>query len=321
MGRPRKQNRHLPQRMMQRRGAYYYVVRGEWRPLGRDYGEALRLWAEWEGEDRPKGSTVADAIAYYLIAKTPELSPKTLESYRTSQAKLVERFGSTRLEALRPENVTAYLRTAKSKVGANRDKALLSAAYNWVNGEGWLKTVGYNPARVRRNKEQPRRRYVTDAELIALLSAAGPKLALMIELAYITGIRKGDLLRIRLADLREDGLHVQQAKTGAQQVFAWTDGLRRITEAARGLRRTVGSLWLFPADRHPGEPTTALALRTSWERAREAAGLADIRWHDLRRKAGSDADRGDAQALLGHTDARITDRHYRVKPSVVKPLR
>lgn len=321
MGRPRKQNRHLPQRMMQRRGAYYYVVQGEWRPLGRDFGEALRLWAEWEGQDRPKGSTVADALAYYLIAKTPELSPKTMEGYRVSQMKLTERFGDTRLESLKPEHVTTYLRSAKSKVGANRDKALLSAAYNWVNGEGWLKTVGYNPARVRRNKEMPRRRYVTDAELVALLAAAGPKLALMIELAYITGVRKGDLLRIRLADLREDGLHVQQGKTGARQVFAWTDGLRRITEAARGLRRTVGSLWLFPADRKPGEPMTALALRTAWERAREASGVKDVRWHDLRRKAGSDAAKGDAQAMLGHADARVTERHYRVKPTVVKPLR
>ena len=321
MGRPRKHNRHLPRRMMQRRGAYYYVVQGEWLPLGRDYGEALRLWAEMEGRDKPKGNTVADALAYYLAAKDAELSPRTKEGYKVSQKRLGEKFGTKALEQLRPEDVTSFLRSAKSKVGANRDKALLSAAYNWVNGEGWLKTAGYNPARVRRNKEVARRRYITDAELTALLAHSGPKLALMMELAYITGIRQADLLGIRLADLKDDGLHVEQGKTGRRQVFEWTDGLRRITDAAKKLRRTVGSLWLFPADRSPGDPTTALALRTSWERARKAAGLADVRWHDLRRKAGSDAAQGDAQALMGHADGRVTERHYRAKPAVVRPLR
>lgn len=321
MGRPRTSNKHLPVRMQLRRGAYYYVVRGEWSPLGRDYGEALRLWAELEGRTVAKGNTVADALAYYLHARAPELSPRTLDAYRVSQRKLCERFGDARLNRLRPEDVTGYLRNADSKVSANRDKALLLAAYNWVNGEGWIDPVGYNPARVRRNPEKPRRRYVTDAELDALLACASPKLALMIELAAITGIRKSDLLRIRLADLQSDGLHVEQGKTGRRQVFAWTDGLRRITEAARGLRRTVGSLWLFPAHHAPGEAMTAAALRTAWERVRKAAGLRDVRWHDLRRKAGSDADKADASALLGHADSRVTERHYRAKPSVVRPLR
>lgn len=306
--------------MLQRRGAYYYVVDGVWTPLGRDYGEALRLWAEYEGRSVTKGQTVADAIAYYIDARKPELSPKTVEAYMVSQKKLGAAFGTKRLTALKPEDVTRYLRSAASKVSANRDKALLLAAYNWVNGEGWIEPVGYNPARVRRNPEKARKRYVTDGELTTLMEAAKPKVALLIELAYITGVRKSDLLKIRLADLREDGLHVEQGKTGKRQVFEWTDGLRRITDSAKSLRRTVGSLWLFPADRKPGQPMTALALRTAWERARKDAKLLDVRWHDLRRKAGSDAAQGEAQALLGHADGRVTERHYRAKPTVVKPL-
>ena len=321
MGRPRKHNRHLPRRMQLRRGAYYYLAAGEWLPLGRDYGEALRLWAEYEGVKTPKGNTVADALAYYIAAKRPDLSPKTIEGYTNSQKALLAEFGNIKLESLRPEQVTHYMRHHRSKVSANRDKALLSAAYNWVNGEGWLKTINYNPARVRRNPEKPRRRYVTDAELAALLAHAPPRLATMIELAYITGIRKGDLLRLRLADAREDGLHVTQGKTGHQQVFQWTDGLVRLVEAARGHRGAVGSLWMFPAKRTPGAAMSALALRTLWEPVRKAAGLPDVRWHDLRRKAGSDAAEGDAQGLMGHADKRVTDRHYRAKPAVVRPLR
>src|SRR5690606_4968816 len=101
MGRPRKHNRHLPARMQLRRGAYYYVVGGVWSPLGRDYGEALRLWAEHEGRTVAKGNTVADALAYYLHARGPELSQRTMEAYRVSQKKLCAEFGDKRLNRLR----------------------------------------------------------------------------------------------------------------------------------------------------------------------------------------------------------------------------
>jgi integrase len=308
--------------MQMRCGAYYYLVGGkDWMPLGRDYGEALRQWATLEGQRTPMGRTVADALSYYIVARTPELSLRTLEGYKISQQRIGDKFGQMALEQLRPEHVTQHLRTAIHKVAANRDKALLCAAYNWVNGEGWLATAGYNPARVKRNTERPRQRYVTDKELAALIANAAPKLACMIELAYITGIRKGDLLRLRLADAQDDGLHVTQGKTGKRQIFSWSPDLQRLVAAARGLRRKVGSLWLFPAERDAGEPMKALALRTAWERVRASAGLQDVRWHDLRRKAGSDAPERDAQALMGHADGRVTQRVYRAAPSMVKPLR
>ena len=44
--------------------------------------------------------------------------------------------------------------------------------------------------------------------------------------------------------------------------------------------------------------------------------------HDLRAKCASDAESlGRAQQLLGHADSRITERVYRRKPEIVRPLR
>lgn len=43
-------------------------------------------------------------------------------------------------------------------------------------------------------------------------------------------------------------------------------------------------------------------------------------FHDLRAKAGSDAEE-NAQKLLGHASAVTTKRVYERKPSVVKPIR
>lgn len=320
MGRPRKHNRHLPRRMQLSHGAYYYTARGRWLPLGRDYGAALRRWAELEGQSATPGRTVADAIGHYLQAKRGELSPRTLEGYEISARNLAPVFGHVHLMDLRPEHVTRYLRTREAKVSANRDKALLSAAYNWVNAEGWLDVAGYNPARVPRNKEAPRQRYVTDVELRALLAAAGPKLGLMIELAYLTGVRRGDLLSIRLADLGTEGLFVQDSKTGKRRTIQWTDDLRAVIDEARALRRKVGSLYLFPAERDPARPMTGRGLHSEWDKVRRKAGLPDVRWHDLRRKAGSDASEEHARQLLDHSDVRVTRRHYRAAPNVVQPL-
>ena len=46
MGRLRKSNKHLPQRVYLRRGAYFYVDRqGNWHNLGRDLGSMYRAFA------------------------------------------------------------------------------------------------------------------------------------------------------------------------------------------------------------------------------------------------------------------------------------
>lgn len=312
MGRPRSRNRHLPPRMQFKHGAYYYV-RGAWIRLGKDYGEALRKWAELEGSAMV-GRTVSDALNGYLIARMPELAAKTLEGYRASQQRLGKPFGTMRLQDLKPQDVARYLAIAEHKVTANRDRALLAAAYQWAIAQGWAEA---NPAKVRRNPEKPRTRYVTDAELHAILSKAPTKLAAMIELAYMLGIRKGDLLRLKLSDLREDGIHTIHGKTGRQVVYRWTPELRAVVDQAKGIRRKVSSLWLFPSERSPGQPMTARGLHSVWERVRKASGVRDVTWHDLRRKAGSDTDAAHATELLGHSDPKTTRRHYRARPYVM----
>ena len=55
-------------------------------------------------------------------------------------------------------------------------------------------------------------------------------LAVAIELAYATGLRIGDLCRLRWADVGES---VQTAKTGARQRLIVTDGLRALLDRAR----------------------------------------------------------------------------------------
>lgn len=325
MGRRRERDKHLPRWMIRRHGAYYFVRGNVWTRLDAEYGPALIRYASLVG-DAPRVTTVRDALAHYLESSARRLAAATLEGYRHSSERLVEVFGDMGLADLQPEHVYRYL-TTEGNVQANRDRALLSAAYSHARRIGAFK--GDDPAKglQYRNPEQPRQRYVEDRELQALTEAASPKLACIMRFAYLTGMRQGDVLRVRLADLSDEGVHYEAGKTGARRVVQWSAELRECVDDARRLWRRAGREFLFEssprgkhAKRGPG-PYTPSGLRALFRVARARSGVADVTLHDLRRKAGSDVEAGHAQRLLAHADAKVTERHYRARAERVKPVR
>jgi integrase len=335
MGRKRQSNRHLPANMQHRHGRYYFVRCGKWTPLAKDYGPALMEYAALVGTPQSVYS-VKDAIWQYIEhaghRKADPLSEKTLEGYRYSATNLCAVFGKLALSDLTRPMVYRYL-VDTGTVQANRDKALLSAAYTHAGNMGHFTGVDPTKRTQFRNEEKPRQRYVTDAELTKLIDHAPPKLACIARFIELTGMRQGDALRVRLSDLDAEGIHYTQGKTGKRLVVLWSPELEAVVADARKQWRRFGREYLFesrpqkasddgkrPA-RPPG-PYTPSGLRAMWRRVRVKAGLLDTRLHDLRRKAGSDvATLGEAQGLLGHADGKVTGRHYRAKPERVKPVR
>lgn len=328
MGRQRKHDTHLPRRMMRRSGSYYFITPdGKWLRLGRDYGQALIQYAALVGE-RPQASTVRDLLAEYLEACATTKAPATLEGYRRSAANLAPVFGDVAIADLTPADVHRYVVTL-GNVQANRDRALLSAAYTHARRTGALPRGADDPTKGlhHRNREKPRQRYVTDDEQGRLLAAASPKLGVIQRFLYLTGMRQSDALRVRLTDIDGEGIHYTAGKTGARRTVTWTPDLQACVDDAGKLWRRAGRVWLFestPRGRHAKRgagPYTPSGLRALWRVAREKAGLPDVRLHDLRRKAASDVDEGHAQALLAHADPKTTRRHYRAKSERVKPVR
>lgn len=331
MGRRRKTDRHLPVGMYVRRGTYFYV-RGTapWVNLGKDYGPALIAYAGLVGAT-PQISNVQQAIAAYLeFATTRKANPiaaSTLQGYKFSANNLIPVFGHLPLNALEPEHVFHYL-VKRGTVQANRDKALLSAAYTHARRIGAFK--GDDPAKGLqfRNEETPRQRYISDGELAVLLNAASPKMACILRFSYLTGLRQSDVVRVRLADFTETGLTIATGKTGAVADIRWSAELRECVDEAARLWTRKGRVFLFessPRGRHakrgPGPYTTG-GLKALWRVARADAGILDVTLHDLRRKAGSDKETDqEAADLLTHADAKVTRRHYRAKPRKSTPAR
>jgi integrase len=314
MGRKRITDKHLPHRMRRKGAAFYHVAKGHWTPLGSDYGEALAEWSKLEGATHRPVLTVADALAAYLVDRAKTLSDKTLTGYKAQAATLGKVFGAMRLSDVKREHVFTYLRK-RGNVAGNRERDLLRAAFNHALNLGY---EGKNPClkMQARNREAPRERYVTDAELAALIAACGLRLARLVQWLYLTGMRIGDAIAFPLTGADTDGIRWREGKTGKPRFIEWSPELLALWKAAQGSR--IGAQPVFLGQRGP---YTLSGLESTWARVRERAGILDVRLHDLRAKASSDVSLAHAQALLGHSNSETTTKHYRRRVEGVKPVR
>ncbi len=327
MGRKRRKDRHLPERMYLRSGSYYFVEYGSntWTNLGRDYVKAMAEYARIRG---PKGSmqTMNDVFDRYLAEVAPLKARSTYLGNLAGAKYLRAAFGRLRPSSMSGQEVYAYLdeRGRASKVGANREISLLSHMFKKA-GRWGVVPASFNPCKgVERFKEKARNRYVDDAEFLAFREFAGEFIAAYMDVKVLTGLRQGDLLDLRLEQLKDDGVHVVVSKTGKEQIIGWSPALRVAIQRARRLRRRIGSLYLFST--RSGAPYSRDGFKSIWQRKMNTAlerRILAMRFteHDLRRKTGSDTTLEHARQLLGHADARVTQRIYRAKPESVRPLR
>lgn len=106
-------------------------------------------------------------------------------------------------------------------------------------------------------------RYIEDHELIALKEAFNPSLYLPFEVALSTGLRIGDVLKIRKEDIRNGRLHYVAEKTGKSGSVAITSEL-----ADKLLKNANKSVWCFPSPKKRGKHLTRQA---AWSRLKNAA--------------------------------------------------
>lgn len=322
MGRRRKHNTDMPQRVYLSRGWWFFQPKGAKAvKLAReaDKADALRAYADIM-EARPRSGTVAELLARYAKDVLPTKAPKTQKDQIAQIAKLTRVLGAMRLEDVTSIVIAEYLDRSESKVAANREIAVLSHAFTKAIRWGLAKT---NPCRgVERNEEKPRERYVEHEEFLAVYESAAPPVQVMMGLAYITGQREGDLLRLRRDAVTGDGLALRQGKTRRRLVISWTPALRWLIERAGELPEQ-GRASLFIVCQANGQPYSESGFQTAWQKHIRKCfddGLIAERFtfHDLRAKAGTDAKDG---RLLGHLDPRTLRKHYIRKPELVTPVR
>lgn len=140
------------------------------------------------------------------------------------------------------------------------------------------------------------------------------------DLAYLTGGRPADLLKIDETHLRDGDIEVRQNKTGHKLRIAIKGELATLIERIRTRKRSLAGVVVSTRllVNEEGQPLGKYALRFRFETARAAAGIEgdDFQFRDLRAKAATDKtdktrDIRKAQQQLGHTSVTMTESYVR----------
>jgi integrase len=316
----------LPARVYFQCGAYRYRdLAGKWHRLGPRWDRAAKTnYVEASSED-PLPHSMAELINRTLAKYGPDKSPRSRADNETEAVNLKGFFGRMQPRAVTAVHVAQYRDARcdkhgkKAPVRANRELSLLSTVFAYGLEQGWC-TV--NPCRgVRRNKERPRTRNVEQAEYDAFLAfarARGTTARMLVAtavLTYLTSQRGQDILALRLSEIREDGIHVTQLKSGGKVkvVIEWTDALRTAVTEARAIERPVASMYVIC--NRQGQRYTDSGFKSMWNRLQVAwhkEGGTRFHYHDLRaRSVGKlKADGRQAKDITGHTTEATAERIY-----------
>jgi integrase len=357
MPRPRLNiNNGLPKRWRFTHGAYYYSVpkgcEQHWEgkktfKLGDTLPAAYAVWAQRINKPVEKSSSIADLLDRYALQVVPTKAPKTRVDNNRQIVRLRAVFGELTLTDLQPKDIYTYLdrrrngHESKGLVSARREIALLSHAFTKAVEWGYIARHPFK-GEIRLDGENPRTRYIEDWEIDECLALsakpndrATPMVQASIRIKCATGLRRGDILRIKISDIKTDGIHVSPHKTRKRSpkkiIFSWTPELRAAVQAAKDTHPVDISPWLFCTRRgecYVDEATgDAPGWSSLWKRfmrrvMTETKVTERFTEHDIRAKAGSDSGSAQsAQELLAHENLSTTQRIYRRKPRVVIPLK
>ncbi len=165
-----------------------------------------------------------------------------------------------------------------------------------------------------------------DWEYKAVHGIASPKMKVAMDLALLTGLRRGDLLGLTRDDLTDNGILVRPSKTehssGKMLLIEWSDELKDIVAKAKRLSPRFRQHLIATRSGSPYDPRSFTKIFGRLiKRALEKTELTEpFRFNDLRAKSASDDTLEAASERLGHTSTRTTQDFYRRKPVRVKPL-
>lgn len=257
---------------------------------------------------------LGEAIKRYLATVVPRKTKSTQRVERDRLRWWYDNHATVPLSEVSAPMIAAA-RDALSKdrqpATVNRYLAVLSQVMTHAEREWeWAQE---NPVRRVKKLREPagRVRFLSPEELKALLSVleARPMLAAVVELALGTGLRRGELIRLRWSDVDlARRLVVVMGKNHERRGIPLS---ARVVEALRKLPRRVDTPLLFPGPRHRDKPWE---FEKTWKAAVFAAGLEDFHFHDLRHTTASylamnGATEREIAEVLGHKTLQMVKRY------------
>lgn len=178
-------------------------------------------------------STVSKLIDEFI--KSQQFRKKgitTQRDYRSCSNRIRKIFGEYHPDQIKIHHVREFMdaRGLESEVRANRELSFMTGMMSWGLERAKVK---HNPCKgIKRYKETARDRYVEDHEYDVVYNLAIPNLQAAMEIAYLCAARQRDVLDLTRDDIRDEGLYIEQGKTGKKQIKEWTPRLRAAVELA-----------------------------------------------------------------------------------------
>jgi integrase len=207
---------------------------------------------------------------------------------------------------------------AKTPYEANRLLENIKTMFNLAPVWGFAEEGHPNPtAKIAKFKEQKRKRWLKPEELPALAKAVDAEPSIYVRSAIwlylLTGIRRMELLQAKWEDVDWDRgtLRLPETKSGDEQTATLNAPSLAILQATPKME---GNPHILPG---AIEGRHLVNIAKPWERIRTAAGMSDLRLHDLRRSVGSwltqdGTDLNLIKEALRHSDLSTTLTYARL---------
>lgn len=237
----------------------------------------------------PEIATVGELIDHFACGKTPEwrkLSPRTKADLDHAFRLARPKFGKMRLIAVNAHGARAEFKKWRDGISSDRtaDKAWagLRRLFNYAIDNEW---IARNPCRAGGRRYRGSRADIiwTDADVQRFLAAAPAHMRTPFLIALWTGQRLGDILRLTWSAYDGRRIRLKQSKTGRNVSPLVAGELKRHLDA---LREGIGDADLtaihIVTNAHGRPWASTRSFGKSFARARAAAGLSGLTFHDLR---------------------------------------
>jgi integrase len=269
-------------------------------------------------EEERSAPTVADLVERYVAEHLPKKRPRSQLEDRRKFPLILPELGKLKVAAVTFSEVDALHRKLTRESGpihANRTIALVSKMMALAIKWHWRAD---NPCRgLEKNPEHQHTRYLSAEELRRLMAALeleeDQQAADIIRLLLLTGARSGEALAAEWSqfDLAAGVWVKPHSLTKQKQAHRLPLSAEAIELLTRLYEKRGTSRWVFPsANPFKHRPS----IRHAWDRLRVAAGLGDMRIHDLRHSHASLLVNAGYSlpvigAVLGHRVPQTTQRY------------
>ena len=203
--------------------------------------EAYRAWAD-RAEVNRDVRNVAQLLDRYALEVVPTKALDTQDNNKRAIKVLRNKFGTAPVSGgVKPQHVYQYADMREAKGAAQKEIALLSHAFTKAVEWGYIDKHPFK-GEVRLEGSKTKTRYIEDWEVVECLAlpflrkrGSVQAIQAYIKIKLLTGMRRGDLLRLRMSSVEGEGIRTDIHKTGKPIIL-----VKMVTRAKASGRRCQG---------------------------------------------------------------------------------